>query len=257
MHKIGDKASLDMLTTSKQAQSEFGPRSSKKLVPIHGFLAQAFIHKLEPHGISVMSKGVGNGREGVLKHLYGSKNVDLYFYDSISGNPYGSVEIKQAISSVSKNSNNTHENIVGATSIIREAGYVAGLAMFVPLLAPVYDKYKNIKGIDILSDKEVDKWRILNERKEVTLSAPSEMLYMPIQYHSTDFLNANDINVKDSSAVTQAIIYNRENRKDQKDIPGVFSKKNYNFLTQNSQVDTFVSNFSELIINKKSIISSE
>ena len=137
-----------------------GARSNKKLIPIHKFISESILSKLNKN-YSVKSLGIGDGKEATIEGKYYPKDLDIAIFknDKI----VATISFKFVTSNYKQNANNYFENLMGETANIRRQNI--GFAHFLVLRGhtPYYLKNKNNlrgkqKGTEIISEKNLQKY---------------------------------------------------------------------------------------------------
>jgi len=110
---------LQFLQTVKKSFIRFletHPRSNKKLIILHGAIANDIKNRLG-QGYESKSLGIGNGKEGKMHGRYMEKTIDILI--SKNENDIAGIGIKFVMNNYSQNSNNYFENMLGETANIR------------------------------------------------------------------------------------------------------------------------------------------
>ena len=137
-----------------------GARSNKKLIPIHKFISESILSKLNKN-YSVKSLGIGDGKEATIEGKYYPKDLDIAIFknDKI----VATISFKFVTSNYKQNANNYFEGLMGETANIRRQNI--GFAHFLVLRGhtPYYLKNKNNlrgkqKGTEIISEKNLQKY---------------------------------------------------------------------------------------------------
>ena len=150
---------LDAIGESfRQYDTLGGARSTRKLVPIHGWFADRILRNL---GAGYAVSALGMGGEKTVEGKYYPKKVDI----SVSRDEriIAVLSFKIVMSNYRQNSINYFENLLGETANIRRAE--VGFAHFLVLRGdtPYYDKNKgNLRGNEIkketLREKDLQKY---------------------------------------------------------------------------------------------------
>jgi hypothetical protein len=88
-------------------------RSTQKLIPLHGAIAQD-MHDRLGNEYEIQSQGYANGREGIITGRYMNKKVDITILRS--GIPIGGIAVKFVMQNFSQNANNYFENMLARLS---------------------------------------------------------------------------------------------------------------------------------------------
>lgn len=136
---------IKSLGLAYSAYFEHGPRSTAKLLPLHGF----FHDQIEAHlipilgddTVTVRSMKAATGEMKVPGTLY-HKNVDIAV--EMSGLCIGAVSLKFVVTNYKQNANNYFEHLMGETANIRSAGIP--YASF--SVIPIRPKYLTKAGVN-------------------------------------------------------------------------------------------------------------
>jgi hypothetical protein len=151
---------LEAITKSYEEYTKHGARSTKKLNPIHSWLADVVNDRLGDD-YEVYSLGRGEGKEKNLDGKYYPKDLDITVEKN--SKVIATISFKFVTSNYKQNSNNYFENLLGETANIRRVG--VGFAHLLVLRAhtPYYTKNKgNLRGdqtkTEILSENDLLKY---------------------------------------------------------------------------------------------------
>lgn len=148
------------LINSYSKYKEFGERSNKKLVILHGEIAKYIKSKLG-ETFSVKSLGFGNGKESKIKGRYSDKNVDITVLKD--DKPIAGIGVKFVMQNYSQNSVNYFENMLGETANIR-SNKIAYFQIFViPEIIPYYKQGGVFKNWETFSLHNAKKYLILSK----------------------------------------------------------------------------------------------
>lgn len=162
---------------------EFGPRSNKKLIYPHKWIKETIrknlkgnyeLHSLDP---------VSNSREETVKGLFYDKNVDITIkkHEEV----LGAVSFKFVASNYSQNSNNYFENLLGECYNI-QANKIPFCHIFVVRKKiPYYDKEKNVKRYESLTEHNLDKYLKLIDIKNDAV--PSKIAISIVDIQGDDY----------------------------------------------------------------------
>jgi len=107
---------LQALQNSYQAYLENGARSNKKLIPIHGFIANEFYKE----GYNVKSLGFKDGKEFKIDGYLMKKDIDISLFSQDEFK--AAISFKFVTGNYSQNSNNYFENMLGECINIKASG---------------------------------------------------------------------------------------------------------------------------------------
>lgn len=112
---------LDKILSSFKSFVSIGTsRSTAKLKPLHGAIAQDIANRLGSDYI-VKSQGYGDDKEASIKGRYVDKMVDITIKDRSTRHDVAGIAVKFVMQNYSQNSNNYFENMLGETANIRTA----------------------------------------------------------------------------------------------------------------------------------------
>ncbi len=151
---------LNAISESFKAYNKHGPRSNKKLIPIHKWFAKVIESKL---GDGYYTRCLDNGGEYKLKGKYYSKDLDITIFSKERDKLIATISFKFVTSNYKQNANNYFENLLGETANIRRVN--VGFAHFLVLRGhtPYYTKNAgNLKGelkkTEVISEKDLIKY---------------------------------------------------------------------------------------------------
>lgn len=149
-------------------------RSTKKLVPLHGAIAND-MHARLGEEYSIMSQGYRLGKEGTICGRYMDKKVDITIFRGRK--PVGGVAVKFVMQNYSQNSNNYFENMLGETANIRSAKCPYFQVFIIPDKVPYYEKAGTFKHWESFTDNNIHKYRILDsDNPDVYYHTPNKTL---------------------------------------------------------------------------------
>jgi hypothetical protein len=135
-------------------------RSTAKLKPLHGAIAQDLLDKLGD-GYNILSQGILNNKEGNIKGRYIDKKVDITI--TKNGNSIAGVGVKFVMQNYSQNSNNYFENMLGETANIR-CNRCPYFQIFIILdKLPYYNKAKQINKWETFTAHNAAKYLTLSQ----------------------------------------------------------------------------------------------
>ncbi len=181
---------MDFLTAVSESFKEFiqsgTSRSTRKLKPLHGFIAQDIAKRLGPE-YKVISQGWGDDREADIQGRYIDKKVDIAV---MLGDKYVcGIGVKFVMQNYSQNSNNYFENMLGETANIR-TGNCPYFQVFVILSRlPYYNRNKEITKWETFSEHNAGKYRVLsNDNPDVFFHTPNKTLIYVVDIPENDSL---------------------------------------------------------------------
>lgn len=148
-------------------------RSTAKLEPLHGAVAQDLAERLGP-GYEVWSKGFQKGKEAKVSGRYFDKDVDITALKD--GIPVAGISVRFVMQNYMQNSINYFENMLGETANIRCGGCHYFQLFIILDRLPYYATNKKI------NKKYISKWETFsdhNVEKYVALSNDNKQLCLP------------------------------------------------------------------------------
>lgn len=181
------------------------PRSNKKLIILHGAVADDIKNKLGKEYV-VKSLGIGNGKEGKLDGRYMEKTVDILI--SNNKKDIAGIGVKFVMNNYSQNSNNYFENMLGETANIRTNNKEYFQILILPDEMPYYNKRGKITKWERITRHNIDKYIALSkDNTERYFHTPIKTLLLIIKFPECDH-----------GAITTKLEYKRH-----------FIKHNHNF----------------------------
>lgn len=152
---------MNVISRSFEAFLEKGTsRSTDKLKPLHGAIAQDIAERLGP-GYEIWSQGYLYDREADIRGRYINKKVDITIKHR--GKPVAGIAVKFVMQNYSQNSNNYFENMLGETANIR-CGHCPYFQIFIILdKLPYYNKDKRITKWETFTDHNISKYVVLSK----------------------------------------------------------------------------------------------
>lgn len=222
---------IEALQLSRNAYKTFGSRSPKKLTPIHGEIARAFI----ANGKDARAKGVGDGKEFYVPTDFGEpgegKNCDITLLDP-TGTPVTVVEVKAPMTNIIQNASGAFYNNIGETQVLQASGYKVAHMIILPTRNPYLNRLEKIERIEKVSNKTITRYRkFMNHEK---MSSPDSLFIGIFDIFGTLVKGQDFKNLELTHTITQDTDYSR------------FSEDNQIFLQNVSNYDNFISQVSAL-----------
>jgi hypothetical protein len=165
----------ESLTAALKAVEDFGPRSSKKLIPIHGFIAYELEKIFQKDNYNI-HYNVGNSKinsEDTVVGLLYPKDIDITIIRKIDRKIILCIGLKFVLNNFKQNANNYIETMMGETANIQLKGIPYGHISF---LQNTYEYFKKDgtkrENDEILNDKDIIKYINL-------MSLPKEQVVKP------------------------------------------------------------------------------
>lgn len=160
-HQLSNLDFLQVISNSFSAFLEKGTsRSTDKLKPLHGAIAQDIAERLGPD-YEVWSQGFLYDREADMAGRYVNKKVDITIKHN--NKPVAGIAVKFVMQNYSQNSNNYFENMLGETANIR-CNHCPYFQIFIILdRLPYYKKDKTISKWETFSDHNISKYVKLSQ----------------------------------------------------------------------------------------------
>jgi len=178
---------LQFLQTVKKSFIRFletHPRSNKKLIILHGAIANDIKNRLG-QGYESKSLGIGNGKEGKMHGRYMEKTIDILI--SKNENDIAGIGIKFVMNNYSQNSNNYFENMLGETANIRTNKKEYFQILILPEEMPYYNKKGEITKWEKITNHNIAKYVVLSgDDTERYLHTPVKTLLSIIKFPKCD-----------------------------------------------------------------------
>ena len=178
---------LQFLQTVKKSFIRFletHPRSNKKLIILHGAIANDIKNRLG-QGYESKSLGIGNGKEGKMRGRYMEKTIDILI--SKNENDIAGIGIKFVMNNYSQNSNNYFENMLGETANIRTNKKEYFQILILPEEMPYYNKKGEITKWEKITNHNIAKYVVLSgDDTERYLHTPVKTLLSIIKFQKCD-----------------------------------------------------------------------
>jgi hypothetical protein len=145
---------VDVVSKSFDNYVAYGKRSSKKVSPIHNYLADVLVDIFGEHyEVFCMDKN----KEFRVEGRYYHKNVDITV---VKNNiPVFCLGVKFITSNYKQNANNYFESMLGETANVQSMNSIPYAHMIVfRRNTPYYDSKGNIKKIEVLTDEDMKKY---------------------------------------------------------------------------------------------------
>lgn len=137
-----------------------GARSPKKLIPIHKFLSETVLNKIDKD-LSIKSLGIGDGKEAKFDGKYYPKKLDVAVFKDEK--IIATISFKFITSNYKQNANNYFEQLMGETANIRRQGIAFAHFLVFRGGTPYFAKNKgNLRGkqtkTEIIKEKDLQKY---------------------------------------------------------------------------------------------------
>ena len=186
-----------------------GARSNEKLKPIHSWIGNKILKKLNGDNFKVVFIDSDNSSEYLVEGKYYPKREDIVvLYEN---KPIFVISFKFVTSNYKQNVNNYFENLIGECANIRTANIGFGHILVLRDKIPYFKKSREISKVEIPNDKDLKKYFKLYDDRTSMLHAPNlffvdiisitpfleqEQNYIPGNVTDNDLRNKN-IEVKD------------------------------------------------------------
>lgn len=149
-------------------------RSTDKLKPLHGAIAQHIAKRLGPE-YQVWSQGYLCDREAEMQGRYLNKKVDITIKHERK--PVAGIAVKFVMQNYSQNSNNYFENMLGETANIR-CNHCPYFQIFIILdRLPYYKRDKTISKWETFSDHNISKYvKLSQDDADIYFHTPNKTL---------------------------------------------------------------------------------
>lgn len=149
-------------------------RSTDKLKPLHGAIAQDIAKRLGPE-YQVWSQGYLYDSEAEMQGRYLNKKVDITIKHERK--PVAGIAVKFVMQNYSQNSNNYFENMLGETANIR-CNHCPYFQIFIILdRLPYYKRDKTISKWETFSDHNISKYvKLSQDDADIYFHTPNKTL---------------------------------------------------------------------------------
>jgi hypothetical protein len=147
---------LDFIESVKKSfenYNQFGKRSSKKVSPIHNYLADVLC---SIYGSEYEVYCSDRNKEFKATGKYYNKNIDITVVKD--NNSVFCLGVKFITSNFKQNANNYFESMLGETANIQTNNIPYAHIIVFRKETPYYDKYGNVKKIEIIDHKDMSKY---------------------------------------------------------------------------------------------------
>lgn len=159
-----------------------GGRSTKKLIPVHGKIAEILRKKLGAE-YEVISLDAKNNKEKVIAGKYYSKKVDICV--SKASKALGVILFKGVEGNFAQNSNNYPEAMLGETANLKEAGLICAEMLVLPKRMPYYKKGRSCEKMEEITSGKLAKYLKLE-------AARREQAHIPDLFYLLLIKNGNE-----------------------------------------------------------------
>lgn len=164
-------------------------RSTRKLAPLHGSIAEDLQEKLGEE-YTIRSQGIGEGKEAVIEGRYMDKRVDITILRH--DKPVAGIAVKFVMQNYSQNSNNYFENMLGETANIRTTRipYFQIFIIFDQL--PYYKRQGEIQKWEAFTAHNAEKYvKLSQDNPDLFFHTPNKTLLfiVHLQEPETDIKN--------------------------------------------------------------------
>lgn len=203
---------------------KYGGRSTAKIEPIHRTIATS----LTEEGLNAVGKGSPFlDKEMKVKGKYYDKNCDITVVDD-KNTPISVVEVKFITTNFKQNANNYFENLLGATTNLKENGVGVTQFIIIPAEIPYLDKNRKITKIEKINNSDIDKYR-----KWMTSKTSPNNLYIKL-------LKVFDTSEMKNEILEEKHVFDKVEPFNLEDLE--LSKENKHFLQKHSDYETLIKN---------------
>lgn len=163
-------------TSFKEFVNKGTSRSTAKLKPLHGAIAQDIANRLG-EDYKVWSQGYEKGKEKRINGRYINKMVDITIEDKRTKKPVAGIAIKFVMQNYSQNSNNYFENMLGETANIRTANCPYFQIFIILDKLPYYKKNGNLSKWEEFTEHNMQKYcKLAEDNTDTFLHTPNKTL---------------------------------------------------------------------------------
>jgi len=144
---------IESVKRSFENYNQYGKRSSRKVAPIHNYLANA-LSLVYGEGYEIFCSERNNEFKATGK--YYNKNIDITVVKD--NKPVFCLGVKFITSNFKQNANNYFESMLGETANIQSNNIPYAHIIVFRKETPYYDKDGKVKKIEIIDDKDMTKY---------------------------------------------------------------------------------------------------
>ena len=168
----------------------YGARSTKKLIPLHSFIAKTIQNKLGSN-YKVNSYGAGTGKEDKLDGKLYDKKVDISIND-IHNNYCGAISVKFITSNYRQNSINYIENLLGETFNIRSTNHIYAHILILKNPIPYLGNNRQVKNMEHITAERIDKYRRIITTPKNQFAIPDLLFFKMIDTGDSTIYKKHD-----------------------------------------------------------------
>ena len=164
-------------------------RSTRKLVPLHSFIAKDLQQRLGK-GYIVKSQGIDDGKEATVQGRYFNKKVDItIFYEDT---PVAGIAVKFVMQNYSQNANNYFENMLGETANLRSEAIPYFQIFVIPNKLPYFNKDGKITKWENFTEHHIEKYlKLSKDDAKLFFHTPNKTLLFVVQLTTPEKENPN------------------------------------------------------------------
>lgn len=216
---------LNSLQKSVMVYDNNGARSTMKLKAPHGCIINALNEKMLDDFYAV-GQGAGNDKELIIpSSLSKNKHADIAVVNN-KNEIVAVIEFKFWMTSIGKNFQNYIEQIIGECVSVRLGDILYYQVVAWPFESPIFDKNKNVTGIDKINDNRIQEFITIMEADESQKFRPNDILISVVN----PWIISNN-----NAALNHNMIYSSCNISD-------LTPESNNFISSHSSFENFISN---------------
>lgn len=247
-----DQEFYKAIEKSHQAYLNYGPRSNKKQLELHGFIARALEAKLDT-GYNIISNGYGDNTEHNYSGQYYKKDLDITVVKD--GVAIGALAVKFISTNYKQNANNYFESMLGETANVRAKGLIYGHVLVMRKECPYYSSDDGaFTSIENIGDTSLEKYINLEaDNADEALHRPDLVYITLIETGDTEQIR-QDLNQSQSpitdyrkNVLLPLVKVKKLGKEDLTDL----SEESLNYIFKHDSFDKFIEDFAGLVKAKK------
>ena len=137
---------------------QFGPRSSKKILPIHQWVGELLQDVFGDEYVVWYASGDKSNKEYVVSGAFNKKRVDITVVKKSSNEPIFCVGVKFITRNYKQNSNNYFETMIGETANIQRLGLPYAHLIVMRDNTPYYKRNGSVTKVERITMNDISKY---------------------------------------------------------------------------------------------------
>jgi len=251
-----------LLAAIRRSFTEYliSPRSTKKIISLHGTIAEILHSKLKEaypeKNIDVISRGYGSDKEFAVPTLTGTKNCDITVLHD--GEPIAVIPVKFVCSNYSQNANNYIDSMMGETVNIRLGNIQVHHVVIIPAYVPHFNSQGTVTHVEYMNDHNVDKYRKLFEKMQADATRavlPNSLFFSLVDTGNKETLLTHQrdktFQARTTAGFADVVKFQSTVARHAENLTGLFSEENQTFLQQVNDFDAFLDSIVENLFTEQ------